>query len=63
MARESDGNIVLTAREEAIAERAAERALEKVYTQIGKSIITRLLWWAGAAGLSAWAWAHGKGYV
>ena len=35
-----------------IAERAAEVALQKVYAQIGKSIVTKLLWIVGAAALA-----------
>lgn len=44
-----------------IAERAAERALEKVYGQIGKSIVTRVLWILGALALgfaTAKGWFH-----
>ena len=33
---------------ERIAEKAAERALEKVYSQVGRSIVTRFLWLVGA---------------
>lgn len=33
---------------EAIAERAAEVALERVYTEVGKSVIKKLLWLTGA---------------
>ena len=38
---------------ERIAELAADRALEKVYGQIGKSMVTRVLWLAGAAAIAA----------
>lgn len=44
---------------ERIAEIAAERALEKVYGQIGKSLVTRVLWLAGALALG---WATAKGW-
>ena len=37
---------------EKIAERAAAKALEKVYTGVGKSVLTKLLWIFGAAGLA-----------
>lgn len=44
---------------ERIAEKAAERALEKVYSQVGKSVITKILWLLGAAALGV---AAAKGY-
>lgn len=37
---------------ERIAEKAAGRALEKVYSEVGRSIVTRALWIVGAAALS-----------
>jgi hypothetical protein len=46
---------------DAIAERAADRALEKVYAQIGKSFIHKLLFAAGAAALAVAAWLKGSG--
>lgn len=46
---------------EAIAERAAERALAKVYEQIGRSIVTKILWVVGAAALAVAAWMKGSG--
>jgi putative NADH-flavin reductase len=46
---------------EAIAERAADRALAKVYEQIGRSIVTKILWVAGAAALAVAAWMKGSG--
>lgn len=48
---------------EAIAERAAEVALERVYTQIGKSIVSKFLWICGAAGLAVAAWLNGHGLI
>ena len=47
---------------EAIAERAAEVALERVYTQIGKSVVSKLLWLVGAAALALVAWMNGAGH-
>lgn len=44
-----------------IAEKAAERALEKVYTEVGKSAVRLLLWVAGAAVLAALAWLGTSG--
>jgi len=46
---------------EAIAERAAEKALEKVYASIGRSVVTRLLWLVGAASLAVFAYFKGLG--
>jgi hypothetical protein len=46
---------------EAIAERAAERALEKVYASIGKSVVQKILWVAGVAALTVFAWMKGSG--
>lgn len=45
---------------ERIAEAAADRALEKVYGDIGRSIITRVFWIAGALALG---FAAAKGWV
>lgn len=44
-----------------IAERAAEKALEKVYTSIGKSVVSKLLWFLGAASVAVAAWMNGHG--
>lgn len=46
-----------------IAERAAEVALERVYTQIGKSIVSKFLWLCGAAALAVAAWLNGAGHL
>ena len=46
---------------EQIAERAAEKALERVYTQIGKSVVNKILWLIGAASLAAFAYMKGAG--
>jgi hypothetical protein len=45
---------------EAIAERAAEVALNKVYTEVGKSVLKKLAWLTGAAvvGLAMWLAGH-----
>jgi hypothetical protein len=39
----SDGDIEL------IAERAAEKAVDRVYTQIGKSVAHKVIWFIGVA--------------
>jgi hypothetical protein len=48
---------------ERIAERAAEVALERVYTQIGKSVVSKFLWFVGAATLALAAWLNGSGHL
>lgn len=47
---------------EAIAERAAEVALERVYTSIGKSVVNKVLWLVGAGALTVAAWLNGAGH-
>ncbi len=46
---------------EAIAERAAVVALNKVYTEVGKNVLKKLAWLTGAAvlGLAMWLAGHG----
>ena len=46
---------------QAIAERAADVALERVYTQIGRSVVSKMLWVVGAATLAIAAWLNGAG--
>ena len=48
---------------EAIANRAAEKALEKVYAEVGKGVLKKLLWLIGAATLAAIAFLSAKGYI
>jgi hypothetical protein len=47
---------------EAIAERAAVVALNKVYTEVGKNVLKKLAWLTGAAviGLAMWLAGHGS---
>lgn len=46
-----------------IAERAADAALERVYTNVGKSVVKSFLWLAGAATLAVTAWLNGAGHL
>ena len=46
---------------DAIAERAAEKAIQKVYEVVGKSIVHKFFWFVGAATLAILAWMAGKG--
>lgn len=45
---------------EAIAQRAAEVALNKVYADVGKSVLKKLAWLTGVAvlGLALWLAGH-----
>lgn len=45
---------------EAIAERAAQVALEKVYIEVGRNVLKKLAWLTGAAiiGLALWLAGH-----
>ena len=44
-----------------IAERAAEKAFEKIYSTVGKGVLTRLAWLVGAAALGIIYWLGSKG--
>lgn len=45
----------------AIAERAADRAIEKVYEQIGKSVAHKIYWFIGVAALGMMMLLAGHG--
>lgn len=45
---------------EIIAERAAEKAIEKVYTELGKSVAHKLMWFLGVAVVGAVVLLSGK---
>lgn len=47
---------------EQIAERAAEVALNRVYTEVGKNVLKKLAWLTGVAviGLAMWLSSHGS---
>jgi len=44
-----------------IAEKAAERALEKVYAQVGQSILKKIAWLVGIAAIGLAMWLGGNG--
>ena len=44
-----------------IAEKAAERALEKVYAQVGQSILKKITWALGLAAIGLMMWLGGTG--
>lgn len=46
---------------DAIAEKAAEKALQKVYASVGRGILNRLAWAVGAIVIGILVWMGGKG--
>ncbi len=46
-----------------IAEKAAEKALNIVYREIGKGVLRKLAWLAGIAFLGLLTWLSGKGLI
>lgn len=46
---------------ELIAEKAAEKALEKVYAQIGQNVLRKLAWLIGVVVISGAIFLAGKG--
>jgi hypothetical protein len=46
---------------DAIAEKAAERAFQKIYQDVGKSVLTKLTWMVGAAVIGLFIWIGGNG--
>ena len=48
---------------EEIANAAAERVLDKIYNEVGKSVIKRLAWLAGAALIGVFMWLSSKGDI
>lgn len=45
---------------DAIAERAAKKALQSVYAEVGQSVLKKLAWLAGVAVLGLALWLIGK---
>lgn len=58
-----DAEIVLTPRELAIAARAADIAIERVYTEIGRSVVKKTLWLAGAGAVATFMWLKSHGLL
>lgn len=46
---------------ERIAEIAAQKALDKVYVEVGKGLIKRLAWLLGVGAIALLMWMGGKG--
>ena len=45
---------------EKIAEKAAKRVMDNVYREVGRSLITKVVWAAGVLGVAIAMWASGK---
>lgn len=45
---------------DAIAERAAKRVMDNVYREVGKSLLTKLVWAVGVVGVAIAMWLSGK---
>lgn len=57
----TDANHQLTELQiEVIAERAADKALEKVYAQVGQSVLKKLAWLIGVVVVGLGIWLAGK---
>lgn len=48
---------------EAIAEKAATKALNKIYADVGKSVVTKILWVVGLAAIGLVLFFTGKGVI
>ena len=52
---------------EAIAERAAEKAVAKltdhVYREVGRSVVSRFVWIVGALAVGLFIWAKSQGFI
>jgi hypothetical protein len=46
---------------DAIAERAAKRALQQVYAEVGQSVLRKLAWLIGTVIIGLALWLAGKG--
>lgn len=46
-----------------IAEKAAEVALNKVYTEVGRNVLKKLAWLTGVAILGLAMWLAGSGHL
>lgn len=52
---------------DAIAERAADKAIAKItqniYAEVGRGIVKRMIWILGAAGVGIWAYLKSGGWI
>lgn len=54
-------NKTIDDRLEDIAEKAATRALEKVYIEVGKGFLRKIVWAAGIIAFGVLSWMAGRG--
>lgn len=48
---------------EAIADMAAEKALNKVYEEVGKSVLKKLAWMVGVVVVGLFVWLGSRGFL
>lgn len=54
--------VVLTEQQmDAIAERAANKVFERIYSEVGKSVLRKFAWALGVITVALLIWAAGKG--
>jgi DNA-directed RNA polymerase beta' subunit len=46
-----------------IAENAADKAIEKVYSQVGKGVMNKIMWVLGVGAIVLLSWLAGRGSV
>lgn len=52
--------MITDAQMDAIAERAADKAIEKIYAEVGKNVLRRLAWLIGLIVISVALWLAGN---
>ena len=48
---------------DAIAERAAEVAFNRIYQEVGRSVVKKIFWIVGAGALGVMIWLSGTGHL
>lgn len=61
MDKETHGITISEADFERIAELAAQKALDKVYLEVGRGVLRRLAWVVGISVVALLMWMGGKG--
>lgn len=46
---------------EKIADRAVEKAMERLYLEVGKSILQKFIWLVGVGTVAMYMWIQGRG--
>lgn len=46
-----------------IAERAAAKVIQKIQTEVGKGVLSKILWIVGVISISAYIWLSTKGII